>query len=446
MANDKKDFTHSMMMDSDDLLGDSYLQYARSIQGGDQQGLTWLRSFIDKMDDGVMLLDPQKYIYMMNNQARHYFQLLGIENVEGMSFTTLGSHVQIQIKERKQHPFGEQIVFDISNVTAPKDHQMDHQIISEDSGMLEVIQMANTIAPTKASVLITGENGTGKELLARLIHDKSGRENQRFIAVNCAALPESLLESELFGHEKGAFTGAGQRKAGKFELADKGTILLDEISEMEISLQSKLLRVIQEKEVDRLGGKQVTNIDIRILATSNVDLREAVRKGKFREDLFYRLNVIHLRIPPLRKRPQDIEALTRYFVQKMSNNYNKMVSDVSPELLDLMLGYHWRGNVRELRNMIERAVLFCKSNVLQKEDFPKELGAGSHDLQGQDQADQINPGMTVRGVERTLILKTLQQTIGNRTHAAKMLGISLRTLRNKINEYRKEGYEVKEYE
>ncbi len=311
-----------------------------------------------------------------------------------------------------------------------------HEIVTQDKKMRNLLDLCGRIAPSKATVLIQGESGTGKELLARHIHARSERHQGPFVAVNCASLPETLLESELFGHEKGAFTGAVGRKIGKFELAHRGTILLDEISEMNTFLQAKILRVLQENEVDRIGGSRPVQIDIRVLATTNRDLEASVKKGEFREDLYYRLNVINLILPPLRERPGDVELLTRHFLKKFGEDSGRAAS-ISDAALEWLKTQEWRGNVRELRNTVERAVLLSSRRTLEIEDFsrPTERGA--------EPAQKIEAGsssLCLKDMEQRLISRALEKTEGNRTHAAKILGISIRTLRNKLNEYKKEAF------
>lgn len=307
------------------------------------------------------------------------------------------------------------------------------KIITQDPKMIEILNLAKNVASSNATVLILGESGTGKELLASYIHQHSGRSKGPFIAVNCAALPESLAESELFGHEKGSFTGAASRKIGKFELANHGTILLDEISETAMPLQAKLLRVLQEREIDRVGGNKSIPIDVRIIAISNIDLKKAVKEGKFREDLFYRINVIPLIVPPLRERKGDIPLLANYFLEKYSSANNKRMKEIAEKTISLLLQYEWKGNVREFENTIERTVLMGKGKTL----LPKHLF-----LEGTegDESEPFNirAGLSVREMERKLIFRTLKEVNGNRTHATKMLGISIRTLRNKLREYKEE--------
>lgn len=300
-----------------------------------------------------------------------------------------------------------------------------------DPKMKRVYETAESVAISRASVLITGESGTGKELLARYIHAKSPRALRRFVALNCAAVPEGLLESELFGFEKGAFTGADQRKPGKFELANESTFLLDEISEMPLILQAKLLRVLQEGEVERLGGQSPIKVNVRIIATTNRSLEKMVRAGEFREDLFYRLNVIPLQIPSLRLRPLDIELFARHFVETSCVENGLPLKFLSPESLEKLKQYSWPGNVRELLNIIERSVLLSHGQAISAEQILlPELEAAA------EKSGPLSPGMTVSEAERLLIMKTLEFTGDNRTRAAEMLGISIRTLRNKLNEYR----------
>ncbi len=305
-------------------------------------------------------------------------------------------------------------------------------ILSNDLQMKKLLQTAENVAQGKATVLITGESGTGKELLSRFIHAKSSRAQKPFVAINCAALPEGLLESELFGFEKGAFTGAEQRKIGKFELANGGTFLMDEVSELPLLLQSKLLRVLQESEIERLGGNSSIPINIRLIATTNKPLEEMVKRGEFRQDLFYRLNVIPLKVPALRYRPRDIEYLARIFLEAYCQENNRGEKQFSQDALNKLKAYEWPGNIRELQNLIERIVLTCSATVIEPKHLPLEV-------QEVQYAHNLEAGMTLSEAERLLIMKTLEHTSHNRTKAADILGISIRTLRNKLNEYRKEG-------
>jgi len=314
-------------------------------------------------------------------------------------------------------------------------------ILTKDLGMLKLLKMAEVVASSDATIFIEGESGTGKELLARFVHEHSPRAHRPFIAINCAAVPENLLESELFGYEKGAFTGAITRKPGKFELANTGTILLDEVSEMHISLQAKLLRVLQEKEVDSVGGREPIPLDIRVIATTNRPILKEVEAGRFREDLYYRLNVFPLHIPPLRDRMADIPMLAEYFVKKVADRNNSTSQEISHDALSLLMLRGWRGNVREMENIMERATLLAQGGVI----LPEHLEA-TVTMVATSPAQPVSPpqGATNHGfgaitlweAERNLILGTLEKLNENRTHAAKSLGISIRTLRNKLKEYR----------
>jgi two-component system, response regulator FlrC len=323
--------------------------------------------------------------------------------------------------------------------------QESHSLLYQDPAMAELIGLAEQVAPSEASVLITGESGTGKEVVARFIHRRSKRAKGNFISVNCAAIPEHLLESELFGHEKGAFTGAVARRIGKFEEANGSTLLLDEISEMHPRLQAKLLRAIQEREIDRVGGHQPIKIDIRLIATSNRDLEEEVRKGTFRDDLYFRLNVVNLRIPALRERPKDISLLADHFAKRYAEMNAVPTRPLAAGVHDLLVHHHWRGNVRELENTIHRAVLLARGTEIGPDaimlNAPRPGGdANTATATIAGKAGLV--GRTVADVERDLILDTLQHCLGNRTHAANILGISIRTLRNKLQQYRQEGASV----
>jgi len=304
-------------------------------------------------------------------------------------------------------------------------------ILTRDKRMIEIIDLCNRIAISNAPVLIQGESGTGKELFARHIHMKSPRRQGPFVAVNCASLPESLFESELFGHEKGAFTGALCRKVGKFELAHRGTILLDEITEMSPFLQAKILRVIQENELDRIGGREPVPIDVRVIATTNRKIETSIEKGEFREDLYFRLNVISIQLLPLRERTDDIELLTRFFLKKYSDHYGKPDAAVSDVTLHWLSQQPWRGNVRELKNAIERAVLTASEPALGLKDFFQQEGDGPPKVK-----ESMPFSFSLKEMEKDLIARALEKTNGNRTHAARILGISIRTLRNKLHEYK----------
>ena len=326
----------------------------------------------------------------------------------------------------------------------------NHPLIYRDNAMRDIIKLADQVAPSEASIMITGESGTGKEVLARYVHRKSQRAKMPFVSVNCAAIPENLLESELFGHEKGAFTGAVGRRVGKFEEADGGTLLLDEISEMDIRLQAKLLRAIQEREIDRVGGAKPVKVNIRVIATSNRDMAEEVKKGNFREDLLFRLNVVNLKIPPLRNRPEDIRILSEHFAKKYAAVNGLPERPVSDAALKVLQSSYWKGNVRELENTIHRAVLLNQEDEVSPESIllpdgrPRsEEGYSMESADGRVvEAGSVLVGRTVADVEQELIINTLRNCLGNRTHAANILGISIRTLRNKLKQYGDEGVSI----
>ena len=331
----------------------------------------------------------------------------------------------------------------------------DLDLVSTDPAMTKVIRLAEQIARSDASVLITGESGTGKEVMARYVHAKSGRTSMPFVSVNCAAIPENLLESELFGHEKGAFTGALARRIGKFEEASGGTLLLDEISEMDVRLQAKLLRALQERVIDRVGGSKPVPVDLRILATSNRNLGDAVREGTFREDLLFRLNVVNLALPALRERPADILALSDHFAKKYAKANGFPLRPVSEPARQRLMTAPWTGNVRELENTIHRAVLLASGPEIGPEALITPDGSDFASQQATVPSSAVHKaavtaeavtralvGRTVAEVEQDLILDTLDHCLGNRTHAANILGISIRTLRNKLNEYNAKGVHV----
>jgi two-component system response regulator FlrC len=301
-------------------------------------------------------------------------------------------------------------------------------IITKSPKMQRLLQIASDVAASDTTALLYGESGTGKELLARFIYNLSLRRNKPFVAVNCAAIPDNLMESELFGFEKGAFTGAAEKKSGKFELADTGTILLDEIGEMTMMLQAKLLRVLQEREVDRIGGRQPIPVDVRVIATTNRDLNKETLEGRFREDLYYRLSVFPLHVPPLRERQEDIPLLATYFLEKFSGLQDRKCKGITEEAMDFLRHRQWRGNIRELENTMQRAALLCKDGMVDTRHFML------NDEQPVE-ADRMQGG--IKDMEKDLILKTLKETDGNRTRAAKALGVSVRTIRNKLNEYGK---------
>lgn len=322
-----------------------------------------------------------------------------------------------------------------SGAGAVPNPQTGKEIITRNPNLQGILQQARNIAPSSATVLIQGESGTGKELLAAYVHRHSLHPEAPYVAINCAALPDTLAESELFGHEKGSFTGAVGRKIGKFELVKNGTLVLDEISEMPLPLQAKLLRVLQEKEIDRIGGTRPIPINARVIAISNVDLKKAVKDGRFREDLYYRINVIPLTLPPLRQRKEDIELLACYFIERYCRLNHKKKITIDDAALEVLLNHTWEGNVRELENTMERAVLIGNGRHISVQNLLLE--ASENRVESSDML-RFKAGCTVRDMEKELIVRTLQDVNDNRTQAAELLGISIRTLRNKLREYKGE--------
>ena len=303
-------------------------------------------------------------------------------------------------------------------------------MIGKSVGMRKVIDVCQQVAPTRASVLITGESGVGKEVVADALHNLSGRKENPFIKVHCAALSETLLESELFGHEKGAFTGAVARKKGRFELAHTGTIFLDEIGEINQSVQIKILRVLQERKFERVGGEQTLEIDVRLVAATNRDLRKEIEEGRFREDLFYRLNVVNIHIPPLRERQDDIPLLTAHYLKQFAEENGKKIEGIDNKARSALYSYSWPGNIRELRNTIESAVVLCRGDILGLDDLPPNI-VESHD----DRWVRIPTGSTLAEAEREMIKATLLAEKGNKSKAADVLGIGRKTLHRKLEEY-----------
>ena len=323
-----------------------------------------------------------------------------------------------RVEERKREP-------------RPEPGRLDTPIIGNSPEILELLDMISYVAPTEATVLITGESGTGKELVAETLHRHSDRTAQPFVKVNCAALAENLLESELFGHEKGAFTGADRQRDGTFVQADGGTLFLDEIGETSAAMQVKLLRVLQEGELQRVGGNQTISVDVRIIAATNRDLEEEVEKGRFREDLYYRLNVVTLEVPPLRERPGDVELLAERFIERFAEKNRRTVESVSRECIQHLTAYPWPGNVRELENAIERGVILMRGNHLTEKSLP--LALQKH-FQENPQAGTAKPA-TLQEAEKVLIKQTLKETDGNKSEAARRLGITRKTLQNKLQKY-----------
>ncbi len=313
-------------------------------------------------------------------------------------------------------------------------------LVGPSKRMQEVFRLIEMVAPSTASVLITGESGTGKELVARTIHSLSPRKGKPFVAINCAAIPETLIESEIFGHEKGAFTGALERRIGCFELAEGGTLLLDEIGEMPIATQAKLLRVLEDRKLRRLGSKSETAVDVRVLTATNKVPEEAVAKGELRNDLFYRLNVFNIQLPPLREHKEDMAALVEALLAEMNQKHNRKVAAISEPVASAFQSYAWPGNVRELRNTLERAVIMCDGSVIETKHLPPGFGQVIPRAPVQEaNAVRLGVGTTVDEAERLLILKTLEATNNNKTRAAEILGISLKTLHNKLKEYGAQG-------
>ena len=424
---------------------------AKVAQVSDIQGA--FQMLCDGQGADLILIDVHQDIFslrtMLDNERIHVeIVACGVESDTKAAVAA----IKAGAKEYMPLPPDEELIAAVIEAIA----QEDNSVIYGDPATKRVLDMAEQIAPSEASVLITGESGAGKEVFAKFIHQKSKRANKPFISVNCAAIPENLLESELFGHEKGAFTGAVARRIGKFEEANGGTLLLDEISEMHISLQAKLLRAIQEREIDRVGGKAPVKVDIRILATSNRDMEAEVQRGNFREDLYFRLNVINIQIPSLSQRIGDIEPLAQYFTEKYSEANHVPLRPLSPEAIAKLKAYHWPGNVRELENTMHRAVLMAQGNAISAEAILLTHGSNGTMQAATPQAMQAAPestasvlaaqetdqgkrnelvGRSVASVEKELILDTLDHCLGNRTHAAKILGISIRTLRNKLKQY-----------
>jgi len=308
-------------------------------------------------------------------------------------------------------------------------------LVGASKGMQEVMRIVEMAAPSSASVLITGETGSGKEIVARTLHKLSPRANGPFVAINCSAIPESLMESEIFGHERGAFTGAAERRIGCFELADAGTLLLDEIGEMPAPTQAKLLRVLEDRKVRRLGSKSETPVDVRVLAATNKEPEKAVSSGHMRQDLYFRLNVFHINLPPLREHKEDIPLLVEHILRDVNAKHGRHVRGIGAEVLDIFMGHTWPGNIRELRNILERAAIMCEKDLITRACLPGEFGKAGAKGPSDLSAIKFPVGTTVDAMERELILQTLSATGNNKTRAAELLGISLKTLHNKLKEY-----------
>src|SRR6185295_14371017 len=331
----------------------------------------------------------------------------------------LGTRVELEVSRRKLRDSGSL-----------------GQLVGSSKKMQETFRLLEMVAPSTASVLITGASGTGKELVARTIHELSPRRNKAFIAINCAAIPETLIESEIFGHEKGAFTGALERRTGCFELAEGGTLLLDEIGEMPVATQAKLLRVLEDRKLRRLGSRVETSVDVRVLAATNKVPEEAVARGELRNDLYYRLNVFNIHMPPLREHKEDVPELLQALLADMNEKHGRKVAGVSEAVLNAFQSYSWPGNVREMRNTLERAIIVCDGAVVETKHLPPGFGQSSLRSSSEDSDTvRLGVGTTVEEAEKLLILKTLEATNNNKTRAAEILAISLKTLHNKLKEY-----------
>ncbi|MEP9410868.1 MAG: sigma-54-dependent Fis family transcriptional regulator [Candidatus Brocadia sp.] len=312
-----------------------------------------------------------------------------------------------------------------------RDKDKSSELVGSTPQMQQIFHMIEDVAPSTASILILGETGTGKELIANAIHCRSDRANMPFVALHCAALSEGVLESELFGHEKGAFTGAVQSRKGRFEMADGGTLFLDEVGEMSLKVQVKLLRVLEKGEFERVGGEKTLKVNVRLIAATNRDLEKEVSEGRFREDLLYRLNVITIHLPPLRERRDDIPILSNFFVIKYTRKYKKEIEGFTPEAMDALCAYHWPGNVRELENVVERAIVLCKKNMISVDHLPKNIIPNKEDIS----TIKIPLGTSLKEAEKEIIQKTLQMTQGSKREAAKILGISSRKIEYKVKEW-----------
>ncbi|UCF86014.1 MAG: sigma-54-dependent Fis family transcriptional regulator [Desulfobacteraceae bacterium] len=308
-------------------------------------------------------------------------------------------------------------------------------IIGQSAAMVRLLETVAQVAPSEATVLITGDSGTGKELIAGAIHFNSSRKEGPFVKMNCAAITETLLESELFGHEKGAFTGAHRRKEGRFRQANGGSLFLDEVSEMSLAMQVKLLRALQEREVTRVGGDEVIKVDVRVIAATNKDLLREIESGRFREDLYYRLNVVTLNVPPLKERKEDIPLLAQHYLNMFEEKNRKQIKGYTPQAMDQLLNYDWPGNVRELMNAVERAVVLCRAQYLTEQDLPLGIGDGVPSQEGIPSVNTVTTALPLEDVERVTIIKMIESTAGNKSEAARRLGITRKTLHKKLKKY-----------
>jgi len=376
-------------------------------------------------------VDPQASIVILtdNGEGERAADLMHLGAVDYRLMPVPNDVLEIYIrKSGHQSALAKQ-----ASAQKPKAKDSKSVFVTEDIETRRLLDRVALVAPSNASVLVVGESGTGKERLSRYVHACSNRTGANFIAINCAAIPEGVLEAELFGHEKGAFTGATSARPGKFELAHEGTLLLDEITEMPVHLQAKLLRVLQEGEVDRLGGRKPVKIDVRVIATSNRDISQAVQEGSFRQDLYYRLNVVTIQLPPLRHRTGDIAPLSAHFLQRFSDMYGRPAPKLTPSAIQQMEAYPWPGNARELENCMHRAFLMAVDSNIEPAHLCLDIHPSKQQQGGHE--DTVQAGISIRDMERALIEKTLIHVQGNRTEAAELLGISIRTLRNKLHGY-----------
>lgn len=362
-------------------------------------------------------IDIKDAVYLIKLGAADCFNIFSIEE--------LRSTIESAIDKKEQYNF--------SNFSFNRNSEGYFDgIIYENEKMKSIVSMVDKIAKSNATVLLLGESGVGKEVIAKMIHNKSNRKDNRFVVINCAAIPETLIESELFGHEKGSFTGASYRKIGKFEQAEGGTIFLDELAELSLEMQVKFLRVLQERQLERLGSSNSINVDVRIIAATNKDLAKELEKGNFREDLYYRVNVVKINIPPLRERKEDINVLATFFLHEFSKEYEKKLRLIDIEAMQILMNYQWKGNVRELKNVIERSVVIANKDekVLTINHLPYDISNGSSFIQGRGKTE-----MTLKDYEKLIIIDTLKRVNGSKTKAAEILDIRRQTLYNKIKEY-----------
>lgn len=383
----------------------------------------------------IKIIDPKISIIMMTAHGTMESAVEAMKNgaIDYISKPFDIEELKLQIRKALDiEAMRERIEF----LTEELENKTGKVIIGESSKIKDVLDIVNRIAKSNATALITGESGTGKELIANAIHYNSDRKDKPYVKINCGAIPENLLESELFGHEKGAFTGAVSRRQGKFERANHGTIFLDEIGELSLPMQVKLLRVLQEKEIERIGGLEVINIDVRVVAATNRDLKKMVEEGSFREDLYYRLNVIPIQLPSLKERKEDIPLLVRYFIEKYCKQMGRNLVEIDEDALDMLVSYEWKGNIRELENVIERMVILCQNNTIHKKDLPKEVL-----FTDMDSVEFILPekGINLEEVEKSFISQALKLSEENQTKAAKLLGITRHTLLYRMDKYNING-------